>query len=106
MFNINNVFLPVAVLVASVVIGGFIYSSQENKQQSIERQQEAKNALETLKIKQDECAALAPGVKKTWSNVMGVTYDNGLWEECVVTFTDPETGEVTTSPLRFMMTTE
>ena len=101
------------ILIASLIIGGFYYASEVNKQKSIERQQEiklqddwrqqeVKNALEELKLKQDECKALSAGVTKKWNNVMGVTYDNDFWEECVVTYTDTETGEVETSPLRLM----
>ena len=111
--KINKLSLPVTILIASLILGGFFYASQLNKQQSIERQQELKlrddrlqqaikNDLENLKLKQDECKALSVGVMKKWNNVMGVTYDNDVWKECVVTYTDTKTGEVETSPLRFM----
>ena len=43
---------------------------------------------------------------KKWNNVVGVTYDNEAWQECVVTYTDPDTGEIETSPLRFMKDTK
>lgn len=109
--------LPMIILVASTILGGFIYASQVNKQRSIELQQETKlqedrrqqelvNAREELKLKQDECKTLSSGVMKKWNNVMGVTYDNDAWKECVVTYTDPKTGEVKTSPLRFMEDTK
>jgi hypothetical protein len=39
---------------------------------------------------------------KKWNNVIGVTYDNDIWKDCVVTYTDPKTGEVKTSPLKSM----
>ena len=115
MDKINKLTLPATILIASVILGGFYYFSELNKQKSIEKQQEVKlqddkiqqdinNALEDLKLKQDECKALSTGVMKKWNNVMGVSYDNNLWKECVVTYTDTKTGEITTTPLRFMQT--
>lgn len=131
----NKLSLPLTIIIASIILGGFIFASQISKQRSIERQQfqeqfkqkqeqeanfeleqmkerekaereaeaqRAKADLEYLKLKQDECKALSAGVIKKWGNVMGVTYDNDFWKECVVTYTDPKTGEIKTSPLRFM----
>jgi len=117
MEKINKLTLPTTIIITSLILGGFFYASQVNKQKSIEKQQEielqddrqqqeVKNALEDLKLKQGECKALSAGVTKKWNNVMGVTYDNDLWKECVVTYTDTKTGEVTTSPLRFMKDTK
>ena len=111
--KINKLTLPATILIASIILGGFFYASQVNKQRSIERQQEIKlqedrqqqeveNALEDLKLKQDECKALSSGVMKKWSNIMGVVYDDDIWKECVVIYTDAETGEIETTPLRFM----
>ena len=113
--KLNKLSLPATIIIASLILGGFFYASQVNKQQSIERQQEIKlqedrrekeikNALEELKTKQAECEALSAGVRDKWNNVMGVTYDNDFWEECVVTYTDTETGEIKTTPLRLMKT--
>lgn len=109
--------LPATVLISSIILGIFIYASQVNKQKSIERQQEVnlreerrqqdlENAREELKLKQDECKALSSGVMKKWNNVMGVTYDGDIWKECVVTYTDPETGQVEKSPLSLMENTK
>ena len=113
--KLNKLSLPAVILVASLILGGFFYAIQVSKQKSIEsqqeiklqddrRQQETSNALEELKLKQDECNALSAGVMKKWNNVMGVTYDNDFWKECVVTYTDTKTGKIKTSPLRFMQT--
>lgn len=41
--EINNISLPAVILIASIILGGFYYASQVNKQRSIEKQQE--NAL-------------------------------------------------------------
>ena len=115
--KINKLIIPATIIIASLILGGFFYATQVNKQKSIEKQQqiklqddrqqqEVKNALEDLKLKQDECKTLSAGVIKKWNNVMGVTYDNNFWEECIVTYTDTKTGEIETSPLRFMKDTK
>lgn len=36
----NKLTLPVTILLASIILGGFYYASETNKQSSIERQQE------------------------------------------------------------------
>jgi nitrogen fixation-related uncharacterized protein len=109
----NKLTLPISILMGCIILGGFFYKIQIEKQASIERQQERQlqddrlqkninNALEELKLKQKECESLSAGVIKKWNNVMGVTYDNDVWKACVVTYTDTKTGEVETSPLEFM----
>ncbi len=50
--NINKLSLPVVILIASLVIGGFYYAGEVNKQKSIERQQEIK--LQEERTKQDQ----------------------------------------------------
>lgn len=40
--KLNKLSLPIVILIASLVIGGFYYASEVNKQRSIERQQEIK----------------------------------------------------------------
>ncbi|HRY37073.1 MAG TPA: hypothetical protein P5230_04380 [Candidatus Magasanikbacteria bacterium] len=109
----QKLILPVSILFGFLILGTFIYISQVNKQNSIEKQQrvqlqeekqqqDLKNTIEELKLKQENCKSLSSGVMKKWNNVMGVTYDNDFWKECVVTYTDTETGEVNTSPLSAM----
>ena len=116
MDKLNKLYLPATIIVASLILGGFFYASQVNKQQSIERQQDIKlqedrqqqdfkNTLDQLKLKQDECETLSTGVKKKWNNVVGVKYDDDFWKECVVIYTDTKTGEIETSPLRLMQDT-
>ena len=109
----NNITLPMAIVISAVVLGISFYAVQDSKQKSIERQQaielgeekkerDEDNKRAELKLKQEECESLSSGAKNKWNNVLGVTYDSELWKECVVTYTDPDTGEVETSPLRFM----
>jgi hypothetical protein len=108
--------ISAAIVIAAAILGIAFYVIQSDKQQSIERQQQLERQAEQavkslenkraeLKLKQDECESLSDGVKKRWGNVLGVTYDETLWKECVVTYTDPETGEVETSPLGQMKDT-
>lgn len=40
--KINKLSLPAVILIASIILGGFIFASQVNKRRSIERQQEIK----------------------------------------------------------------
>lgn len=51
----NKLLLPATILIASVIVGGFIYASQVSKQASIEKQQQAE--LQAKKD-QDNAAAL------------------------------------------------
>ena len=44
--KINKLSLPTTIIIASLILGGFYYASQVNKQQSIERQQEIKRKQE------------------------------------------------------------
>lgn len=110
-----------AIIVGCAILGAAYYFVQVDKRQSIEAEkeyqrlveqekreyekekEEEENARLELKAKQDNCRSLASGVKEKWNNVMGVTYSE-IWRECVVTYTDTDTGEVTTSPLSSMKT--
>lgn len=105
----KNTYFPVAIIIGCIVLAVSFYLIQVDKRQSIERQQAIENeraAYEReqsdLQAKQKECQSLSSGVIRKWNNVMGVTYDKELWRECVVTYTNTETGEVEMSPLRLM----
>jgi hypothetical protein len=109
----EKITFPIAIIIGAVIIGGALYAVQYNKQQSIEAQQlfeqveervqrDLENQRAELKLKQEGCTSLASGVKQRWNNVVGVTYDDKIWEECVVTYADTKTGEIKTSPLRLM----
>ena len=56
----KKIILPISILLASVILGGFYYATQANKQESIERQQEMKieaekeQKEEELEIKEKE----------------------------------------------------
>ena len=69
----NKLALSIAILLASIILGGFYYASQINKQKSIERQQ-------AIKIEEDKkadyfkkkigCEEYAEGIKKEISESM------------------------------------
>jgi hypothetical protein len=117
----NKLVLPISILLASLILGGFFYASQINKQQSIERQQELK-LMQDLRIEQDraereererqaeadeaktkenfsnnlKCQTLLKDLKRRWNNVAGIYYDE--WQNtCIVKYT--EAGEVKEAPL-------
>jgi len=49
MEKLNKLSLPVTIIIASLILGGFFYASQVNRQRSIERQQEVKIEQEKQK---------------------------------------------------------
>lgn len=65
MEKLNKLSLPATILIASIILGGFYYASEANKQASIERQQQlelqAKQAQQQadLQAKKDEDATIA-----------------------------------------------
>ena len=113
--DINKLILPLSIVMGCIILGGAFYLIQTKKQKSIEKQQQIEQTvkeaqqikddnMQELLLKQKECESLSVGVKKQWNNVMGVTYDDGFWKDCVVTYSDTETGEIQTSPLKYMKT--
>ena len=51
----NKLILPITILLAAIIIGGFVYASQIIKQQSIEKQQQIK-IEEDKKIREEEAS--------------------------------------------------
>ena len=49
----KTLLLPTSIIVASVILGGFYYATQTNKQESIERQQEMKIEAEKEEQKRE-----------------------------------------------------
>lgn len=109
--SINKLSLPVTILIASIILGGFYYTSQVSKQNSIEKQQQidlqAKAIADQAKAEKDKadtifnnnlkCQALLKDLKQRWSNVVGIYYQEaignsfiGLFDEentCIVKYT-------------------
>lgn len=57
MEKLNKLSLPVVIIIASIILGGFFYASQVNKQRSIERQQQ-------IRIEQERQGQLAKELKE------------------------------------------
>ncbi len=88
MEKLNKLSLPAVILIASIVLGGFYYASQLNKQQSIEKQQQIKIEQERqeteAKAEQDkrdyiakrktECLAIYKAESDKWNNTESWNY--------------------------------
>ena len=98
--KINKLTLPAVILIASIIIGGFIYASQVSKQKSIERQQILKmmddKRAEDAKAEKErtdavfannlKCQTLLKDLKQRWNNVVGIYYSE--WQNtCIVKYT-------------------
>lgn len=120
----NKLVLSITILLASIVLGGFYYASQVNKQKSIERQQqiEIQAKAETNRIKTEinrteahkeaerdkanevfsnnlKCQTLLKDLRQRWNNVVGIYYSE--WQNtCIVKYT--EKGETQESPIEDM----
>ena len=106
MEKFNKLSLPATILIASIMLGGFFYASQVNKQRSIERQQQIKlqddRRAEEVKAEQTkkeyvakrklECYDIEQRERKNYNNVDGsfydeendvcqVRYENKKWKE-------------------------
>ena len=120
----NRLVLSVTILLASIILGGFYYASQVNKQKSIERQQQIKiqAKTETNRVKTEidraeaykeaekdeaneifsnnlKCQTLLKDLRQRWNNVVGIYYSE--WQNtCIVKYT--EKGETQESPIEDM----
>lgn len=72
MKNINEIkkikiTLPVAIILVSIIIGGFFYGIQVNKQHSIEKQQqiELQAKKEAVQVKEEKTNTVLPQIKTT-----------------------------------------
>ena len=96
-----------------IILGGFFYASQVNKQQSIERQQILKQIedrrIEDAKAEQEKtketfsnnlkCQTLLKDLKQRWNNVVGIYYSE-LDNTCIVKYT--KKGETEEAPIESM----
>ena len=106
--KINKLSLPVTIIIASIILGGFYYVSQVNKQDSIERQQrielEAKRQEVEAKATQEqkeyvakrkmECYEIYEKERDKWNNVESnfynkekdvceISYENNKYNEAI-----------------------
>ena len=101
--KLNKLLLPATLIIASIILGGFYFGSQVNKQRSIERQQEVKIEQERqeaeAKAEQDkrdyiakrkiDCLAIYKTESDKWNNVDGYFYDQER-DVCVVRYENPD----------------
>ena len=93
----DKLVLPFAILLASIILGGFYYATQVNKQQSIERQQKIKmeqRKKEYVVKRRKECCGIYEKERDRVSNVEWWSYDEAR-DVCVITYRNkkiPETG--------------
>ncbi|MCK5475444.1 MAG: hypothetical protein KAI71_02590 [Candidatus Pacebacteria bacterium] len=89
----NRLILSIAILSASIILGGFYYASQVNKQQSIERQQairiEEDKKADYFK-KKIECEEYAEGIKKEIDESNGGRYISIYTETFEMIFYSPK----------------
>ena len=89
--KLNKLSPPAVILVASLILGGFFYASQVNKQRSIERQQgielkaekEQKNKKYIAKRKLD-CLAIYKAESGEFNNVKSWQYDPMIFGDSVI----------------------
>lgn len=99
----NKLILPATILLAAIILGGFIYVSQVSKQKSIEKQQEIKlqedRRIEEAKAEQtkkeyiakrkNECYNIYLQEKKNWNNVKDFSYSD-VRDICLVKYNSDE----------------
>ncbi len=90
--KLNKLSLPATIIIASLILGGFFYASQVNKQRSIERQQEIKITQEQKEYvakRKLECYDIYEREDDKWSNIEGHWY-NEVRDICVINYTKTE----------------
>jgi len=89
---LNKISLPLGIVLASFILGGFIMIVQINKQHSIEKQQQT----ELFEKRKRDCLAIYEVEIKKWNNVQrweyGYSYTLGA-VTCTITYSDPKTGK-------------
>lgn len=116
----NKLVLPIGILLGCIILGGFFYASQINKQKSIEKQQQielqakaeadqAQKEADQVKADKDtadatfsnnlKCQTLLKDLKQRWNNVVGIYYSS-LLNTCIVKYTVK--GETQESPVEDM----
>jgi len=92
----------ITIIVTALIISISLIIIQTNKANSIERQarldREQKIEQERLDRKTKECEVALEGLKKQYSNVVGIEY-NDFFMECYVSFLDVDTKQIQKSAL-------
>lgn len=90
--GVNKLSIPAAILVASIVLGGFYYSTEANKQASIERQEQAQwdesiaqKKREFEADQKESCLAIYKQESVKWNNASGWRY-NAFENKCYIQY--------------------
>lgn len=89
MDKINKLTLPTAIIIASLILGGFYFANQVIKNSKDLKIAQEKLEQRKEKLKQRKCEALSAGLMREEHSVIGVTYfDETLLGKvgCVVTY--------------------
>lgn len=84
----NKLLLPATILIASIILGGFYYASEVNKQKSIERQEEVKAEQvekEYLAKRKVDCYNIEQGEREKSNRVKYSRYDEEK-DVCIVAY--------------------
>lgn len=99
MDKLNKLILPASILIGSIVLGGFLYASETNKQNSIERQQAikleedarvesaraAQAEREFIAKRKTDCLDIYKTEGSKWNNVRGWRYSEDD-DQCFITY--------------------
>ena len=94
MDKLNKLLLPATIIIASLVLGGFILTAQVIKQRSIEGQQKREQTIklelatrEAVAKGKANCLAIYKVESDKWGNVGGWSYDED-YNECEIIYED------------------
>lgn len=80
--KVNNLSLPATILIGCIILGGFYYFTQINKQKSIERQQQVEltekkeqQERDFLASQKESCLGIYKQESSKWNNTDGWRYD-------------------------------
>jgi len=92
MKNIDKLSIPASILIGCIILGGFYYFTQANKQSSIERQQQAELTEKKEQQKRDfsasqkeSCLAIYKQESTKWNNTNGWRYDE-VGDTCYIQY--------------------
>ena len=86
--------LPITILISSIILGGFLYAIQVNKQSSIEKQQELKleqDNREYISKRKDSCFSVYEKESDKWDNTVGFRYFEKT-DNCTIQYKTKESG--------------
>ena len=80
--NKKNLFLPISIVLGCIILGGFFYAIQIQKQQSIERQQQAELNQKQVELKAEADAKQATQEEQLQKSVAEQANKSDAMEQC------------------------